>query len=131
MASATSEVTYLDTHVVAWLYGGQVAKLSARAKRWLDRGQLRVSPAVVLELEYLFEIGRVRHRGADVVADLAQRLGLEVCDRAFAAVAARACDFAWTRDVFDRLIVAQASLTRDRLVTRDGQMHEHYAKALW
>lgn len=131
MASATSEVTYLDTHVVAWLYAGQVAKLSVRAKRWIDRGQLRVSPAVVLELEYLFEIGRVRHRGADVVADLTQRLGIDVCDRAFAAVVALACNFAWTRDVFDRLIVAQASLSRDRLVTRDGQIHEHYSKALW
>lgn len=131
MARAAPEVTYLDTHVVAWLYGGHVARLSARAQRWLDRGQLRVSPAVVLELEYLFEIGRVRHRGADVVADLAQRLGIGVCDRAFAAVAAHACDFAWTRDVFDRLIVAQASLGRDRLLTRDGQIHEHYPKALW
>lgn len=131
MASATPEVTYLDTHVVAWLYAGQVAKLSVRAKRWLDRGRLRVSPAVVLELEYLFEIGRVRRRGADVLADLAQRLGIDVCDHAFAAVAARACDLVWTRDVFDRLIVAQASLGRDRLLTRDGQIHKHYPKALW
>ena len=131
MASAAPEVTYLDTHVVAWLYGGHLARLSPRARRRLERGQLRVSPAVVLELEYLFEIGRVRERAADVVADLAQRLGLAVCDRPFAEVAARACDVAWTRDAFDRLIVAQASLGSDRLLTRDGRMQEHYSKALW
>ena len=131
MASAAQEVTYLDTHVVAWLYAGQAARLSPLAKRWIERSQLRMSPAVVLELEYLFEIGRLRCRGADVVADVAHRLDINVCDRTFSAVAAQACDFAWTRDTFDRLIVAQASLGKDRLLTRDGRIHEHYPKAVW
>jgi len=37
----------------------------------------------------------------------------------------------WTRDAFDRLIVAQAALDRAALVTRDRLILKHYPKALW
>lgn len=34
-------------------------------------------------------------------------------------------------DPFDRLIVSQASLQEAPLVTKDGDIHEHYRGALW
>lgn len=120
---------YLDTHVVAWLYAGTTHRLSATARRLIDREPLRIAPIVLLELEYLFEIGRVRERAAPVVTALGRRLGLIPCDRDPALVAARACDLAWTRDVFDRLIVAQASLGPDTLITIDSQILANYPKA--
>lgn len=43
---------YLDTHVAAWLYAGRVDLFTARGTRLVDEEELRVSPAVVLELEY-------------------------------------------------------------------------------
>lgn len=46
-------MTYLDTHVVVWLYGGEVAQLSKAARDQIDKDDVLVSPAVVLELEYL------------------------------------------------------------------------------
>ena len=122
---------YLDTHVVAWLYGGATRKLSPLAKREIERGELRVAPIVQLELEYLFELQRVRERSAPVLAALADRMGLSICDRNPAQVVARACELSWTRDVFDRMIVAQASLNANILLTADETIRGHYAKARW
>jgi PIN domain nuclease of toxin-antitoxin system len=131
VASARAEVSYLDTHVVAWLYAGVARKLSAAAKRTIARDELRVAPVVALELEYLFEIGRVRERAGPVIATLGERMGVAVCEHDAARVVARACDLAWTRDLFDRLIVAQAAVAGDRLLTADAAIHAHYAKARW
>ena len=131
MAQTREALTYLDTHVVAWLYAGVARKLSAVAKRAIDRDELRIAPIVQLELEYLFETGRVRERAAPVVATLIDRFGLVICDRDPAQVVARACDLSWTRDAFDRLIVAQASVGANVLLTADQAIAEHYPKARW
>ncbi|CAC9532590.1 hypothetical protein BHECKSOX_1240 [Bathymodiolus heckerae thiotrophic gill symbiont] len=37
----------------------------------------------------------------------------------------------WTRDVFDRLIVAQAMADKAELITKDGNILKHYNKAVW
>ena len=86
---------------------------------------------VVLELQYLREIGRIRHRPMRVIAALRADLGLSLSDLPFAAVAARAQTFSWTRDPFDRLIAAQAALARARLVTRDEVIRRKFRLALW
>ena len=122
---------YLDTHVVAWLYAGATGKLSPLAKREIERGELRVAPIVQLELEYLFELQRVRERAAPVLSALQDRMGLAICDRDPARVAARACELSWTRDVFDRMIVAQAGLNADMLLSADATIRAHYPKARW
>ena len=44
---------YLDTHVAAWLYAGRADLLSKRAHTLIDAEELRISPAVILELQYL------------------------------------------------------------------------------
>jgi PIN domain nuclease of toxin-antitoxin system len=131
MAQAREALSYLDTHVVAWLYAGVVRKLSVAAKRAIERDQLRIAPIVQLELEYLFETGRVRERAAPVVAALAEQFGVAVCDRDPVQVAARACDLSWTRDAFDRLIVAQASIGANVLLSADQAIARHYPKARW
>ena len=51
-------MTYSDTHVVVWLYGGDVERLSKAAQDQMQDEDLLVSPAVLLELEYLHEIER-------------------------------------------------------------------------
>ena len=122
---------HLDTHVVCWLYAGRVDLLSHPAREAIERGPLAVSPMVVLELQYLREIGRIRHRPMRVIAALRADLGLSLSDLPFAAVAARAQTFSWTRDPFDRLIAAQAALARARLVTRDEVIRRKFRLALW
>jgi PIN domain nuclease of toxin-antitoxin system len=49
------QVSYLDTHTAAWLYGGFISKLSAEAFDLIENSQVLISPIVMLELEYLFE----------------------------------------------------------------------------
>ena len=125
-------VTYLDTHVVVWLYASGTEALSPRAAEAIARADdLRVSPMVRLELQYLWEIGRVSDPAVTVLDALHAALGLTVCPAPFPAVVAEAERSPWTRDPFDRLIVAQASIHGAPLVTKDEAMHRQYAQAVW
>jgi PIN domain nuclease of toxin-antitoxin system len=122
---------YLDTHLVAWLYGGRTDLLPAPVRALLSREPLRVSPMVLLELQYLFEIGKTKVPGGRVIGDLEGELGLSVCDQPFERVVSGAIGIDWTRDPFDRLIVSQAAITSSTLVTKDRNIRANYGKAYW
>lgn len=123
---------YLDTHVAAWLYAGGDERMSPAARASLhDSDDIRISPMVRLELQYLFEIGRVTAPAAMVMDELRTALGLTVCDASFVSVAHAAEDLTWTRDPFDRLIVAHAALHGAPLVTKDGTLHQQYPHCVW
>ncbi|HVR30398.1 MAG TPA: PIN domain-containing protein [Thermoanaerobaculia bacterium] len=124
-------VIYLDTHVVAWLFAGRLDLFPSAARARLEAERLLVSPMVGLELQYLFEIGRVTQPAVEVLAALEAELTLATCELAFPAIALRARDEGWTRDPFDRIIVAQAKLRPAPLLTRDETIHAHYAHAVW
>lgn len=125
-------VAYLDTHVVAWLYAEGAASLSESAADELRASQeLRCSPIVRLELQYLHEIGRLRPSAMEVVDSLASATGLRLCDAPFFAVIREAERLSWTRDPFDRIIVAQAFLAGAPLVTKDAAIHAVYDRAVW
>jgi len=122
---------YLDTHVVAWLYAGRLELLSPAARRRVDADDLLVSPMVALELEYLYESGKVRTPAGPVLEALGNDLGLRQCALPFARVVAAAREMTWTRDPFDRLITAHAATAGAVLVTKDRQVRENYPAALW
>lgn len=123
---------YLDTHACAWLFLGRLSLLPKRVLERIDRADdLRISPMVALELDLMHEIGRTAQPARTVVATLGADLGLKVCDLPFPAVAAAATHLTWTRDPFDRLIVAQAVAAKAPLVTRDRTIHRHSAVAYW
>lgn len=127
-----ASLIYLDTHVVAWLYASGAESLSRPAAERIEASQdLRISPMVRLELQYLHEIGRVTEPALTVVDELAATIGLRVCDAAFVTVVHEAEKLDWTRDPFDRLIVAQASLAEAPLVTKDRTLHAAYDDAIW
>ena len=65
-----ASVIYLDTHVAAWLFAGDQARLSRPARIAIEAHDLLISPAALLELEYLYETKRTRTPGAAVVEDL-------------------------------------------------------------
>jgi PIN domain nuclease of toxin-antitoxin system len=125
------EVTYLDTHVVVYVGAGEVNRLSVAARKAIDRDDLLVSAATVLELELLHEIGRLKPTAAKVVSALATDIGLRVCDLPFRTIVDQAIAEGWTRDPFDRLIVANAKAAGATLVTRDENIRAHYSRALW
>ena len=122
---------YLDTHVVVWLYAGLLEKFSQSVRVILNENEIRISPIVRLELQYLYEIERVKEPAKVIVADLADRIGMRVCDKNFSAVISQAIPFKWTRDPFDRVIVAQAALNDNILISKDQSILEHYVHARW
>jgi PIN domain nuclease of toxin-antitoxin system len=122
---------FLDTHVTLWLFTGDAKRLSKPARSAIEGSDLAVSPAVKLELAFLVEVGRVRDRPEHILQDLAERIGLVVRTDEFARVVDEALAIGWSRDAFDRLIVAHAALHGAKLVTRDRTIREHYPRAVW
>jgi len=122
---------YLDTHVVVWLYAGLLEKFSQSVRAILNENEIRISPIVRLELQYLYEIERVKEPAQSIVADLADRIGMRVCDKDINAVIGQAIPLKWTRDPFDRVIVAQAALNDNILISKDQNILDHYLHARW
>jgi PIN domain nuclease of toxin-antitoxin system len=124
-------LTYLDTHVVMWLYDGLVERLSGAAKEAIESGRLIICGMVELELQFLREIGRIRPSPQEVIGALSGSIGLSRSEQVFSRVAVEACRMSWTRDPFDRLIVAEAKLAEGVLVTRDELIRDNFAGAVW
>jgi PIN domain nuclease of toxin-antitoxin system len=111
-------VILLDTNAVIWMDQNHPrTRTLARALRLL------VSPATILELQLLQEIGRLRLRsGTRGVIDSDAWL---VDEPPAVDWFERAAEESWTRDPFDRLIVAHARLRHYRLATGDKTLLEH------
>ena len=122
---------YLDTHIVVWLYAGLLEKFSQSVKNTLNENEILISPIARLELQYLYEIERVKVPANVIVADLSDRIGIRVCEKDFNAVVSHAMTFTWTRDPFDRVIVANAGLNDNILISKDQNILEHYVHARW
>ena len=124
-------MTYLDTHAAVALYQAELSAFGAAALKELEEeSDLRVSPMVLLELEYLHEIKRIRIPAARIVSSLAAEIGLRICDLPFREVIRQAVEERWTRDPFDRIIVAHARANDALLITRDRAMLRRYAHAM-
>lgn len=124
-------MTHLDTHVVVWLYAGELQRFSKAALQRIENDELLVSPIVLLELQYLKETKRIRTEAHTIVDGLARTLGLRMCDLSFDHVVLEALPHTWTRDPFDRIIVGQAAARHAPLLTKDTAIHAHYEKAWW
>ena len=123
---------YLDTQIVVWRGEGQVEKLTPEASGAIESSDLIVSPMVLLELQYLFEIKRVIKPPIALLDQLAALIGLKVSDHPFPAVNQTALFETWTRDPFDRLITAHARANSLAwLVTSDRRIREAYPRAIW
>lgn len=121
----------LDTHAVVWIVGGQTEKIGKEARALIARAELLISPAVTLELQFLYEVGRVNAPAADAVRTLQQALNVRVASDTFDRVVSAALAESWTRDPFDRLIVAHARLLGATLLSRDRRIAAAYPNTRW
>jgi len=125
-------VIYLDTHVLIWLYTSVRKSISPAAYAAIEASEdLRISPMVLLEIDFLYEINRINAGSNEIFTYLHHHLGLTVCDRLFVDVVATAATQDWTRDPFDRLIVAHAALGNDQLISKDSIIQTHYSETIW
>lgn len=122
---------YLDTHGVIWMFAGRLDLFPARVRGLLDGSDLLISPAVQLELQYLFEIRRTAEPAKVVLESLGREVGLKICDLPFPDVVEIALSLDWTRDPFDRLLVSQAEFRRTPLITKDRNIRDHFLGAVW
>jgi len=125
-------MTFLDTHVVLWLYGRKGSGLSERARQLVEEStNLLISPMVLLELEYLNEIGRTTLPSGPVYEYLLEKIDLKVSDTSFAEIIKESSKLNWTRDPFDRIIVGNAAAENAILITKDKSILENYQHAMW
>lgn len=108
----------LDTNAVLWWHRGH--RRAAALERFA--GGACISPACVLELQFLVEAGKLRLRAGTATRDLVEDDRWLVDDPPSAAWFERAAIESWTRDPFDRLIVAHAALRGWKLATGDAAL---------
>ena len=108
----------LDTNAVIWLDQNHV-RVRALTR---SSSRLIVSPATLLELQMLDEIGRLRLR--DRLRGIIDSDRWEIDDPPALDWFEYSAEESWTRDPFDRLIVAHARLRGARLASGDRAILE-------
>ena len=124
-------IHFLDTNAVIWLYQGELDKFSDDIKSRLEQNDLFISPLVKLELQYLFEIGRVKDKAEKVTSFLYESIGLQTHNIPLNVLIEHALAESWTRDPFDRLITCHARVELAYLITKDQHIRTNYSKAIW
>lgn len=114
----------LDTNAVIWIDAGH-SRVRGLLRR---RDPLYISPATVLELQFLHESGRIRLPNNGVQWMLEDDRWL-VDEPPAGSWFLRATEIGWTRDPFDRLVVAHAQMRRWRLATADTALLEQLGPA--
>jgi PIN domain nuclease of toxin-antitoxin system len=115
LPATETAVILLDTNAVIW-----IDQNHRRVRALLKSAEpLSVSPASLLELAFLTEMGRIRLRRGSVRA-IADDQRWRVDALPSSDWFEKAGEESWTHDPFDRLIVAHARLRRWRLATGDA-----------
>ncbi len=124
-------VIYLDTHLVVWLYAGELGRISKSAQSLIEEHNLLISPMVILELTYLQEIERLSVEASVIIESLEASIGLRVCSLSFHQLVMEAMTQKWTRDPFDRIIAANALCAKSQLITKDATILKNCPYAVW
>ncbi|NTV28558.1 MAG: type II toxin-antitoxin system VapC family toxin [Candidatus Omnitrophica bacterium] len=102
-----------------------------RTLQCLEESRVFVSPMVLLEMQFLRESGQVEFKVDAFIRDMRAEMGLKICEAPFVSVVLASNRISWTRDPFDRLIVAQAASEEARLITSDRVILDNYRLAFW
>ena len=108
----------LDTNALLWLQARH--RRSRPLSRWT--GHLYISPANLLEIQFLLEARRIRVRLGMRIDNLANDSRWVLDDPPAAAWFNVARELTWTRDPFDRLLAAHARYRGWKLATGDGHL---------
>ena len=122
---------FLDTHGVIWLYAHLFDKLSPLSEKLINDNDLYCSQMVKLEIKYLYEIDRITELPNPIIDGLEKEIGLRIRNIELDQLIDQSPDIVWTRDPFDRLIVAQVRLEDVFLLTKDDLILQYFELARW
>jgi PIN domain nuclease of toxin-antitoxin system len=114
----------LDTHFLIWLILGsrRLAEFP-----WVERHRpWGISPVSFLEIQFLAEIGRLSVRNPEFTKTVMEDPRFTVDDVPLATVVRHGLGLTWTRDPFDRMLVAHSLARRVALCTTDRDIRRHH-----
>jgi PIN domain nuclease of toxin-antitoxin system len=123
-------VTHLDTHVAIFVSVRNDRRTRALRPR-LESDEIVLSPIALLEMQFLYELGRLTETAEQIFDDLADRFEVRLAETPLQELAQDAMTHSWTRDPIDRLIVANATVDGADLLTFDEVIHDHFDRAVW
>jgi PIN domain nuclease of toxin-antitoxin system len=124
-------VIFLDTHVAIWLYSGQLDLFKPKTLKLINENQLCISHIVRLEMKYLNEIGRIKQQPDVIIDALIDEIGLVFSENSIERIISHAIHLDFTRDPFDRIIVADASINNSQLISKDQIIKMNYKNTVW
>jgi PIN domain nuclease of toxin-antitoxin system len=114
----------LDTHFIVWIVSNSKR---LKAHPWLqDHEPWGVSPVSLLEIQLLAEIGKLHIDNPRFTTQLMSDPRFQVDDVPLTSLIQRSLEISWTRDPFDRLIVAHSLVRRVPLCTVDKTLLENH-----
>lgn len=122
---------FLDTHIAIWLYEKRLDLLSEKAKQFIEKNDLFISPAVKLEIEYLFEIEKIKDNSETICSFLEKNIDLRIENSSFLEIIKISLNEKWTRDPFDRIIVAHSKLKDYTLISKDKKINKNYFRTIY
>ncbi len=123
-------ILFLDTHIVVWLFDKKLDLLSVKSKELINEESVLISPMVKLELEYLYEIGKVKDQASAIIDYLYNKIDLKTDNIDLLDIVNIAVTETWTRDPFDRLIVSQCKFYDAHLITQDERIRKNYFRVI-
>ena len=124
-------IIYLDTHAVIWLYSGDLKLFNKKVQELINENPLCISYIIKLELKFLYEIGRIKMLPDVIIDSLKDEIGLVYSNNNIEKIINHAIQLDFTRDPFDRIIVADALISNSYLVSKDQIILNNYKKAIW
>lgn len=124
-------LVFLDTHAAIWLYAGELDLFSNKALQLINEHRICISHIVKLEIKYLNEIGRVKQTPDVIIDALISEIELTFSKNSFERIVNQAVHFDFSRDPFDRIIVADASINNSYLISKDDIIQRHYKNTIW
>lgn len=123
-----SKNVLIDTHILLWLLSG-----SKRLKdlKWIHKFPFYfISPISILEIRFLEECGKIKINLDKVLEGIQSDDRFKIDDVSLERLCLQALSISWTRDPFDRLLVAHSTIQNIPLGTCDELIQEHYPRTV-
>lgn len=121
---------YLDTNALVWLHAKKASAFSPKILKLIESNEIITGEINLLELEFLYEISRIKYNGMSIYNSLKSSIDLQLIGIS-SGVIFKALDIKWTRDLFDRITVAGAMTLGAKLITKDADILDNFDLAVW